>query len=70
VARLTFSDLMRFKLFQQVLISLSVAFFVAEFINAQMISFVEYPPNLTSVFAGVFTATAVVTSLLLGRRRR
>jgi hypothetical protein len=54
---------------RRVLISLSVAFFVAVFINMQIISFVEYPKNLTSIFAGVFIGVAVVTSLVLGRKR-
>jgi hypothetical protein len=52
---------------RRVLISLSVAFFVAVFTNMQIISFVEYPPNLPSVFAGVFTGTALITSLVLWR---
>jgi hypothetical protein len=52
---------------RRVLISLSVAFFVAVFTSVQVISFVEYPPNLPSVFAGVFTGTAFITSLALRR---
>jgi hypothetical protein len=49
---------------RRVLISLSVAFFAAVFIN---FSFVEELNNFKSVFAGVFTGTAVITWLVLRR---
>jgi hypothetical protein len=55
---------------RRVLISLSVAFFVAVFMSVQITSFLEDVKNLMPIFAGVFTGTAVVTALVLSRRGR
>jgi hypothetical protein len=52
---------------RRVLISLSVAFFVAVFMSVQITSFLEEVKNFTSIFAGVFTGTAVITWLVLRR---
>lgn len=55
---------------RRVLISLSVGFFVAVFMTVQITSFLQDVNNLTSIFAGVFTGTAVLTALVLRLRSR
>jgi hypothetical protein len=52
---------------RRVLISLSVAFFVAVFMSVQITSFLEDVKNLESIFSGLFIGTAVITSLVLSR---
>jgi hypothetical protein len=54
---------------RRALISLGVAFFVAVFMSVQITSFLEEVKNFTSIFAGVFVGVAVVTSLVLRRKR-
>lgn len=55
---------------RRVLISLSVGFFVAVFMTVQITSFLQDVNNLTSIFAGVFTGTAVLTAFVLRLRSR
>lgn len=52
---------------RRAIISLSVAFFTAVFVNMQLMSFVEDVKNLKSIFAGVFIGAAVVTLMVMRR---
>lgn len=55
---------------RRALISLSAGFFVAVIMSVQITSFLRDVKNITSIFAGVFIGTAVVTALVLKLRSR
>lgn len=55
---------------RRALISLSAGFSVAVIMSVQITSFLRDVTNITSIFAGVFIGTAVVTALVLRRRSR
>ena len=55
---------------RRVLISLSAGFFMAVFMTVQITSFLQEVKNITSIFAGVFIGTALITALVLRLRSR